>query len=343
MPIYVGYTQKRRTVRLLTAGSAQFLLCPPSDIELAAYVSDITNTRNHTFLWTQIKGPTVTLASTDTLGTSFPFLDSDDKTFRFFVDPGTNREQYKDVDVFYTPTSVLEQKAAGFSKPFQKSMTTPNVSQVGTFLLGDIAGVVNSNVMVIPATAVTFDEQSLNYLNNTIKVEILTDAGYVVNPEDLYETHTELEIPLEFPLPNGVYRFRFHYDFGTLEPSQMTSPLIICNSTVSEDDAWGIDDVYEGRGLQSVSALSNMVRFSIKRFGVDEAYTLGGSGIKSGLTNVDGSFYNPVLDPPPITITIPRLVDYVEFPELLDDNSMYTVNTGLLDSFVRLDPSNIGS
>ena len=123
MPIYVGYSQKRRTVRLLSAGRTQYLLCPPSDIDLGAIVSDTTNLRNHELKWEQIKGPTVPLASENTLGTSFPFADTEDKTFRFYLDPDTNKEQYKDVDIFYTPTSIFPKKVENSELLFQ-SMTT---------------------------------------------------------------------------------------------------------------------------------------------------------------------------------------------------------------------------
>ena len=50
MPIYVGYTQKRRTVALLGAGKNQLFLCSPDvPINLTATLNDYTNIRNYTF------------------------------------------------------------------------------------------------------------------------------------------------------------------------------------------------------------------------------------------------------------------------------------------------------
>lgn len=344
MPIYVGYSQKRRTVRLLSAGGTQYLLCPPTDIEMTADVSDLTNTRNHTFLWEQIAGPAVILASTDTISTSFPFSDTTDKTFRFYIDPGTNREQYKDIDIFYTPTSVHGQVVTSKSDPFYKSMTTPNIAQIDTFILEEPAGVTNSNLLITPATAVTFDPVSLiELLHSSVKLEILTDPGYVVNPEVIYGTYDYAagELVYVYDLPNGVYRFRFHYDLGTVKPTVVTSPLVICASTNISDDAWGIDSVADYQIVKTTPHFLGLTRFTIARQIVDEEYPM--PGVSAGLLNASGGFYNPAIDPPPVTILTPRLIQAPEFPELDEEFPLTPIVDSVLSGVIRLDPSNIGN
>lgn len=345
MPIYVGYSQKRRTVRLLSAGGSQYLLCPPTDIELAADISDLTNVRNHTFLWEQISGPAVILASTDTPGTSFPFADTQDKVFRFYIDPGTNREQYKDVNVFYTPTSVHSQLVVSSADPFQKSMTTPNLTQQAVYLLAQPSGLVDANVLVTPATTVSFDPVDyLGLLIKTVKLEILTDAGYVIDPEDVYATYDYAfgTFKYEYDLPNGVYRFRFHYDLGTVDPTVVTSPLVICNTTASAEDAWAVDDVITYSNVGLTPTLSGLVRFTITREAAQSDFD-GPVGLGGGLLNAQGGFYDPAIDPPPILQLTPRLIEAPEYPALLDSNSWEVIQTGLLSGVVRLDPSNIGN
>lgn len=340
MPIYVGYSQKRRTVRITSAGKTQYLLCPPADIDLGAYLNDTSNLRNHTILWEQIKGTPVTLASEDTLGTSFPHSDTEDKTFRFWLDKGTNREQYKDVDIYYTPTSVVPKRSQNHELLY-KSMTTPNLVQEPTFILPPAQGVFDSNVDTIPATKVTFDEVALlELLQSSIKFEILTDANYVVDPQDVYATYEAGEFAYALNLPNGVYKFRFYYDLGGVHSHVVTSPLVVCNSLADPEDAWAIDDVHNiSHGLSR--DLSNFVRYSIKRLPITDDNFFAW-GCQAGLVNTNNQIIS-VGEEPVVTQLTPRTIGPDQYPDLLDINSIYNGVTHHLVDLTRLDPSNIGS
>ena len=336
MPIYVGFTQKRRTIRLLNAGETQYLLCPPADIEMAANLSDITNLRNVALFWEQIKGPTVPLASEDTIGTSFPFADTDDKTFRFYVDKDTNREQYKDVDIFYTPTSIMPARAQ-HTELLHQSMTVPNLAQQPGFITPPADGTFNTNVDIQPAQIISFDPVTEEAgLFKSIKFEILTDAGFVVDPEDIYASYDYAagEFIYSIPLPNGIYRFRFYYRSGALGGQVFTSPLIVCNSTASPDDAYAIDSVHNIGHGQSHELVS-IKHFTFLRQVVTASHEF--SGFNAGLIGANGNIARPG-EAPAITLNLTPT-----FKELLDSQSLYNIGVGYLETLTRLDPSNIGS
>ena len=335
MPIYVGFTQKRRTIRLLNAGKTQYLLCPPADIEMAAELSDDSNLRNIALTWEQIKGPPVTLASENTLGTSFPFADTQDKTFRFWVDKDTNRAQYKDVDIFYTPTSVMPNRAMG-SKLFEESMTIPNNIQTPGFVLPAATGIFDTNVDIQPAQIVSFDPVAPDLVRfKSVKFEILTDAGFVVDPEDIYATYHYAagEYVYSIPLPNGVYRFRFYYDMGGLDYTVFTSPYIVCNSTSRAEDARAIDEIFPTANRHTYE-LTSLLRFTFIRQTVISNHQ---QCFNAGVIGANGNIARPGDDPAPILNLTPT------FEELLDALSLYNIGMGSLVTLTRLDPSNIGS
>ena len=133
MPIYVGYTQKRRTVKLLSAGNNQIFLCDAGNIELKAVLNDVTNIRNYTFEWNQLTGPDAQLIYVDELTSLFPFSDTVDKKFRFYIDKDTPQEQFADVDIFYTPTSIQNPTVFNQISNSGFSFTVPNSEEELSF------------------------------------------------------------------------------------------------------------------------------------------------------------------------------------------------------------------
>jgi len=83
MPLYVGTAQKRRRVKLLTAGDTVYKLTNTlgGQIDLRAVLNDVTNLKNHSLTWVQTKGNEVQLSSDNTLESSYVITDNTDKTF----------------------------------------------------------------------------------------------------------------------------------------------------------------------------------------------------------------------------------------------------------------------
>ncbi len=331
MPIYVGYTQKRRRVRILTAGDTQYLLCPPSDIEMLAVLNDVTNLRNYVLHWEQIFGPTVPLASTDTLGTSFPFADTEDKIFRFYLDPGTNQEQYKDVEIFYTPTSIMNKNAAIHQRD-QETATTHAIEKENSFLFPAPAGL-NTNVQATLATKFSWDLNSpdVNLSGRLIKVELLSSPVWVPDPDIVEYTW---EPPEDFPdtitVDAGVYRMRMTYDLNGYIKS-FVSPLMVSNP-VQEGNYWIIDAPYPSGYTQP--AMTNLVRFSLKNQ-VEESEQsikflaqgkLGSGLVPNSTTRLTGVTIGPAT-----------------YPDLLDEFNLFQAFLGRVENITRLDPSNIGN
>lgn len=108
MPFQVSYSNRPRIfqqVELVTAGEDQLHICTPT-----IYLEGIVNgdLLGHTIEWEQIDGTLVTLVNANTLTPHFDFEDSTDKVFRLYIDRGTPYEQFDDVKIWKTPTSLGE-------------------------------------------------------------------------------------------------------------------------------------------------------------------------------------------------------------------------------------------
>ncbi len=323
MAIYSGVIQKRRTIRILSVGEDRFLLCPPGQITLSAELSDYTNLKNHVAEWTQLKGTPVVLATPDQPETTFPHSSTEDKKFRFTLDPGTNQEIYKEMNIYYTPTS-LNLPTVVRGKRSTASMTTHNLQKVDSFLFPPPSGEVRSNISGSPASKFTFDVTDVIGLGgNLVKMEILTDAGYVHNPEDLYATYENDDIPYEIVLPTGVYVFRFYYelDSGTYS---YDSALLVSNAQ-AVGGVTAIDDILDSHTIFSDFSYR---RVSIAVFSTTDDYTVGRTAAFGELSS--HSRYTPTS------------LDASINPNLID-NLQTALAWGMLQSLVRLDPSSIGN
>lgn len=113
MPFQVTFSYKVNEappVILITAGEDQQAACQPT-ITLTAIVDVPANLPGHTLEWEQTEGNPVILSCPTCLSTTYNVTDQTDKTFRFWIDRGINgKEQYDDVSVKHTPTSVCPQQ-----------------------------------------------------------------------------------------------------------------------------------------------------------------------------------------------------------------------------------------
>ncbi len=91
-------------VVLLSAGEDTFVACG-SVVNLQGVVDIPANLPGHAIVWEQLAGTPVVLSSTDTLATSYPFVERSDKVFRLWIDKGLPEQQFKEVSVFHTPLS----------------------------------------------------------------------------------------------------------------------------------------------------------------------------------------------------------------------------------------------
>ncbi len=326
MPIYVGYTQKRRTINVVTAGGDQFLLCPPGQITIKAELNDETNLRNLTRRWVQTKGIDVVLADPEALETTFPFATTEDKTFRYVLDEGTSRERYKELNIFYTPTSIAnESNAKGIRNT--TTYTVPNLTSQPTLLTPPLDGSFNADVPGIDGTRYQWDPVSVGgWVGNEVKLEILSDPNYVVDPEVVYATYLPDDYPYDLRLPNGVYKFRYYYSFPGGIIKYVDSPLIVSNS-FTEDKYRIIHDVY-GPNL-SQSRLNELKRVSIARQAISHEELLLDSVVVGFSQNI-------------VRFT-PVRVDYINYPILNDEYKIVHTTQSALSNVTRLDPSNIGN
>lgn len=126
MPFQVSYSSKKSElpeVTLLSAGADQLILCGVSTIFLEATVDNPANLVGHTLEWEQLTGPPATTTTPNQLTTSYPFSDTVDKVWRFYIDRGTPAEQFADTNVFHTPTSVIQRYGAadGLYRPHREA------------------------------------------------------------------------------------------------------------------------------------------------------------------------------------------------------------------------------
>ena len=226
MPLYVGYTQKRRKVKLLTAGDDIFKLLKSSvgeiggQVDLQAIINDYTNTRNHTLTWEQLIGEVVILTSYDTFETSYIITELSDKTFRFYLDKGTNKEQYKDIDIFYTPTSRLSISPGSKGRSLYSHVTALNLE-----IQGEVIKLPENNV----GRTVVFDPVA----SNAISLKLIGAIGeFTYNPTTVISEYlaSEVNLPTSMFLAYGSYLIEVTYLINGVTKSFRSPLFFIFNS-----------------------------------------------------------------------------------------------------------------
>lgn len=226
MGLFVGYSQKRRTVRIVDFGRPRVIICPDGDILLTAVLTDETNLRNHTIYWEQIEGTDVILSSNNELQVAYSFVENSNKTFRFYLDYGTNKEQYKDIEIFHTPTSF---QYAGISEGGDNYIhpTIPDYTLTPDFIvpLDDYS---YAPVSLTPVMRIDYSALSLGLQGQLVSSEILTSTDYTHNPQDVLKTYTPGNDPRSHLLARGVYKF-VTYSTRDDDIIRYSSPLIVSN------------------------------------------------------------------------------------------------------------------
>lgn len=112
--VRIDVYRKRATIDLVSAGDEQVVTCVPI-VYLEASVDGDMN--GHTFEWVQMTGiPTVTLMPGGNPLQAYYVVENlgSDKIFRFYIDRNTQIQQYADVIVRTTPSSVIGNIESGY-------------------------------------------------------------------------------------------------------------------------------------------------------------------------------------------------------------------------------------
>ena len=269
MPLYVGYTQKRRRVKLYTAGENVYLLIKTlgGTYDLQAVINDETNLRNYELLWEQLTGEPVELSSVNTLSSSFRILDRTDKLFKFSLDLGTNQEQSEEITVYFTPTSEHQFYGGAVNRNNEDNVTKRNQKFEPGYILEKHSGEFNPNVPVISSVGITVDQPTSGM------------GGLVVNTT-LYGapgewTHTPSEIIYDIPSLDGKmaqffavdwgsYILEVTYNIGTINPVKYRStPIFAKPDQVGSKGYKGnaVDEILNAHNGASVNKISNVRKF----------------------------------------------------------------------------------
>lgn len=121
-------------VVILSAGISQYIMCAyDTNLGVGTYVYlEATirgNNAGHTFLWELIDGistPAITLTQTSQTQAYYQASASTtDLIFRYWIDKGKPNQQYKDVTIYATPTSITPQISA--SSSIRNNIDNPNL------------------------------------------------------------------------------------------------------------------------------------------------------------------------------------------------------------------------
>jgi len=109
MPFQVSFSifkEAPGVIQYFSAGEDQNVICSPLVTLQATVIGDLTG---HQIIWEQISGHAVNFTTPlNQLTVQFtPPAINDDKIFRFWIDKGTIEQQYDDINVWTTPTSIL--------------------------------------------------------------------------------------------------------------------------------------------------------------------------------------------------------------------------------------------
>jgi hypothetical protein len=289
MPLYVGTAQKRRRVKLLTAGNTVFKLTNVlgGTINLNAILNDTTNLRNHTLTWEQTKGELVTLSSSNTLETSYVISDNTDKTFEFYIDKGLNTQQTKKVEIYYTPTStVSDKKGFAFTPENDNSKTIPNFRfEFGTEY-PEPTGESNYNVDIKAGTGIGFDDVFDSFLlGNAIRLRLYGEVGvWTYNPTTLMKSVEAVDgkvIKFIF-VENGSYAIEIDYIHNNIsgEITYRSEPIFAFDVGPTENLFRGIDEVIPVN-TGAAFKINNISRQSFLKSAVNDLlYPKSGQGYK---------------------------------------------------------------
>lgn len=163
-------------VVLISAGDDQQKVC---DAIVYLSASIIGNTFGHTFLWEQISGDIITITQNSNT-TAYYMTDGTtrDRIFRFWVDKGKYNEQFQDLIIYATPTSIVNQKN---KNTFSEEETIDDNLKVRLF--SPISSSFDYNVK--------FNSWG-GYLNTYDIMWDLPTIFYLQNPSDYYNHYKDI-------------------------------------------------------------------------------------------------------------------------------------------------------
>ena len=251
MPLYVGTAQKRRRVKLLTAGDTIYKLTNTlgGQIDLRAVLNDVTNLKNHSLTWVQTKGNEVQLSSDNTLESSYVITDNTDKTFEFYIDKGLNTQQTKKVEIYYTPTSTSTPKRGTAFESDENQKTIPNFRfEIGAEF-PEPTGMFNANTDIKVGTRIAFDNTADPFFKDkALRIRFYGEINeWTHNPTTLLleEESVNKKIKNFFFVDNGSYAIEIDYAAKniTKEVTFRSEPVFAFDAGQSENLFRGIDEV----------------------------------------------------------------------------------------------------
>jgi hypothetical protein len=333
MPLYVGYTQKRRRVKLYTAGKTVYLLIKNlgGTYDLQAVVNDTTNLRNYELLWEQLTGEPVVLSSTSTLSTSFQILEKTDKLFRFSLDLGTNQEQSEEITVYFTPTSEFQIYGGVTSIPDRDSQTKANQRFGSGYTLPEHSGEFNPEVVVGSGLGIIISPPSSGLDGSVINTRLYGAPGeWTHNPSQImYDVPSEDgSIQKFFGVEWGSYLVEVTYDLGTHNPLKYRSTAIYAKPGQVGSagfEAKAVDDVFSLKPGATASKLLGIQKYISSTKNAESLFELKAGSVKSEFLSV--------------TRYINRMLDSFESSfEIFG-----SVSPSKITRFERINPSSIGS
>jgi hypothetical protein len=332
MPLYVGYTQKRRRVKLLTAGESVYLLIKTvgGTYDLKAVINDTTNLRNYELLWEQLTGEPVILSSTNTLSTSFQILEKTDKLFRFSLDLGTNQEQSEEITVYFTPTSEHQFYGGVRSTINQDSQTKPSQIFGSGYTLPEHSGEFNTEVVVESGLGIIISLPSSNLEGKVINTRLYgAPSQWTNNPtEVIYDIPSEDgSIEKFFGVEWGSYVVEVTYDLGTHNPLKYRSTVIHAEPDqvgTAGFEARAVDDMFSMPGGGMSNKFIEIKKFTSSTRDAETLFSLSGGGTSN------------------------KLLSFIKYKaKMLEDlESSFEIFGGMpntkIFNIIRLNPSSIG-
>lgn len=294
MPFQISLSHYKRGPGIIysfDAGENKNAICGTINITLTARVNG--DLFNHTLWWEQVSGnPVNWLSPRDQLTVDVSYPASDDKVFRFYIDKGTSREQYADVTIYGTPTSIyngeingkVQQKVFG-DKKYEIFYLGGNDNLLSDndiyYILG--AGIPTSQVVYCAKTTNEFT-LVFNLPSNTdgltkaiIETRDETDGSWieyqVIQRENLKQNDNTVNI-----YNRGWFRIILEYKRAMNTYAYITSLPIYLIYDVPRIDA---HDFYNGEINGKVKANLNnydVQIFTLKIFNNDFAYSSTYSG-----------------------------------------------------------------
>lgn len=337
MPIYVGNSQNRRKIRIVSAGAPQYyagrVVCLPPSVFLQATLNDDTNLRNHAFEWDFLDGegiPPVDLAPVpgpleETRASFSPPADLLDQEYRFYIDRGTNRELYADTKIYYTPTSFVK-KALVTGVKTNASVTVPNIEFAPTSLPPEDGSFV-PYFETPNGVRIRFDRASSPGLSgNQYALQVLYSSSGTGDPTEVYAEYNKYNWPRSLAVPRGAYKIVVSYKINNGRIVSYTSPVINAASTVYGRSI-GTNDYISA--FSATGNISNIRRIAPQVQVLFDILPEQRMGESTGLTNLER--FGAIV------------IDDGDYPALLSQHSIKYLVSGELTNFERFNSLSVGA